>query len=191
VAVLVVPGVLFILLAVPRGTAVPVGALLGGALAALVFYPLLGWVFTAIACLIYNFAARWAGGIEVQVERVQAAGYPPAGYPPVGYPPAGYPHQASYGRPYGQVSGQAPWGSSPGQDQPPPPLRGPNGADAQPSRASLTACSMVSRRPSSSSSCNRRAFDVREQQADGAAGQVGHCRSRLAPPPSRSDTMPG
>ena len=38
----------------------------------LVFIPLiygaLGWVFTAIFCLIYNLASRFVGGIEVEVE---------------------------------------------------------------------------------------------------------------------------
>jgi hypothetical protein len=79
------------------------GALVGGAVAALVFYVVLGWVFTAIACLIYNFVARFAGGIEVEVERVGPGG-PSAGYP--------------YGGPYGQVTGQAPWGSPTGPQPP-------------------------------------------------------------------------
>lgn len=32
-------------------------------------YALAGWIFTALACLIYNLAARITGGIEVEVER--------------------------------------------------------------------------------------------------------------------------
>lgn len=45
-------------------------------LLAVVGYGVLGWVFTAIACLLYNLVAGWTGGIEVQVERVDAP--PPA-----------------------------------------------------------------------------------------------------------------
>lgn len=36
-----------------------------------VFYGILGWITTAVACLLYNFAAGFLGGIEVQVESVQ------------------------------------------------------------------------------------------------------------------------
>jgi hypothetical protein len=42
------------------------GLLLVGLLAALI-YGIVGWVLTAIVCLIYNLVARWTGGIEVQV----------------------------------------------------------------------------------------------------------------------------
>jgi hypothetical protein len=34
------------------------------------FYAAVGWVFTALACLLYNLAARWVGGIEVAVQVV-------------------------------------------------------------------------------------------------------------------------
>jgi hypothetical protein len=51
------------------------GVLVLGLLAAAV-YGVLGWVFTAIACALYNLAAGWVGGIEVQVEPV--APPPPA-----------------------------------------------------------------------------------------------------------------
>ncbi len=44
-------------------------------LIAIVGYGLLGWIFTAIACAIYNLAARWVGGIEVQL--VDVAPPPP------------------------------------------------------------------------------------------------------------------
>ena len=40
------------------------------ALIAAILYGILGWIFTAIACAIYNLAARFTGGIEVQVDRV-------------------------------------------------------------------------------------------------------------------------
>lgn len=54
-----------------------VAALLGAVLVAL-FYGLIGWVFTAIACVVYNIAAGWVGGIEIQVEPVAPPQPPPA-----------------------------------------------------------------------------------------------------------------
>ena len=33
-----------------------------------VLYGLLGLVFTAIGCLVYNAVAGWVGGIEIEVE---------------------------------------------------------------------------------------------------------------------------
>jgi prepilin signal peptidase PulO-like enzyme (type II secretory pathway) len=42
------------------------GLLLIGLLAA-VLYGIVGWVLTAIVCLLYNLVARWTGGIEVEV----------------------------------------------------------------------------------------------------------------------------
>ncbi len=69
-----------------------IGTLVLGLLAAVV-YGAMGWVFTALACLLYNLAARWVGGIEVQVDRVVP---PPTVVPawtttatPPGTPPAG------------------------------------------------------------------------------------------------------
>jgi hypothetical protein len=53
----------------------------------LLFIPLIyagiGWIFTAIFCLIYNLASRFTGGIEVEVEggptpAAAAMPYPPA-----------------------------------------------------------------------------------------------------------------
>ena len=40
-------------------------------------YAVFGWIFTAIACLIYNFIAGFTGGIEFQLEVVP----PPAAVP--------------------------------------------------------------------------------------------------------------
>jgi hypothetical protein len=57
------------------------------AVVAILGYGLLGWVFTAIACLIYNLAARWVGGIEVQVEAATPPPPPPAWMAPT-TPPA-------------------------------------------------------------------------------------------------------
>ncbi|HMG16861.1 MAG TPA: hypothetical protein VK590_15500 [Saprospiraceae bacterium] len=31
-------------------------------------YGILGFILTAIACLIYNLIAKWTGGIEVEIE---------------------------------------------------------------------------------------------------------------------------
>ena len=33
-------------------------------------YGAMGWVFTALACLLYNLAAGWVGGIELQLDTV-------------------------------------------------------------------------------------------------------------------------
>lgn len=114
-AIIVIPFVLFMLLAgAPRGLpAYAVGAALGGALAALLIYPILGWIATAIACLIYNFVARWAGGIEVHVERVAPPGYASGqrGYGPAYGQPSAWPSS--------QPPGQTPW--SPAQQQQAPP----------------------------------------------------------------------
>jgi hypothetical protein len=67
-----------------------VGVLILGLLAAL-FYGVFGWVFTAIACLLYNLVAGWVGGIEVQVEAVAPVGQPPA-TAPTGQPPTATPN---------------------------------------------------------------------------------------------------
>ena len=53
-------------------------------------YGALGWVFTAIACLIYNLAAWVTGGIEFEAVPV-AAQAPPAYVPPPAAPPSGTP----------------------------------------------------------------------------------------------------
>lgn len=67
------------------------GGVVGGIVFALVlifFYGLLGWIFTAIACLIYNLVAGWIGGIEVQVEPVAPPLPPPSWMPPASPPTA-------------------------------------------------------------------------------------------------------
>ena len=77
------------------------GLVAGGivfAVLAVLFYGLLGWVFTAIACAIYNVVAGWVGGIEVEVDRPESPAPPPAwmttttsaspAAPPSGSPPA-------------------------------------------------------------------------------------------------------
>jgi hypothetical protein len=75
------------------GNAAGIGVLVLGLLLA-VFYGILGWIFTAVACLIYNFAARIVGGIEIQLEAVEPPPPPvvwggsPAGTPSPPVPPA-------------------------------------------------------------------------------------------------------
>jgi hypothetical protein len=46
-----------------------VALLVFGFVAAL-FYAVIGWIFTALACAVYNLAARWIGGIELEIEPV-------------------------------------------------------------------------------------------------------------------------
>lgn len=79
IVVVFVPLALIVALVAPNsglvGNAGAIAVLVVGLLAA-VFYAILGWISTAIACLLYNFAARTIGGIEVQVEAVQPP--PPA-----------------------------------------------------------------------------------------------------------------
>lgn len=74
IVVVFVPLAVIVALVAPNsglvGNAGAVAVLFVGLLAA-VFYGIIGWISTAIACLLYNFAARTIGGIEVQVEAVQ------------------------------------------------------------------------------------------------------------------------
>jgi hypothetical protein len=42
-----------------------------------VIYGLLGFVFTAIACALYNVAAKWVGGIEIDMGPLTARDQPP------------------------------------------------------------------------------------------------------------------
>lgn len=37
-----------------------------------IFYGMLGFVITAVGCLIYNLIARWTGGIELEVETMDS-----------------------------------------------------------------------------------------------------------------------
>lgn len=38
-----------------------------------IFYGIIGFITTAIGCLIYNFIAGWTGGIELEVETMDPA----------------------------------------------------------------------------------------------------------------------
>jgi len=74
VAFIFVPIAAIVALATPANQSVggfgAVGVLVIGLLAAIV-YGIIGWMFTALACLLYNFAAGMIGGIEIQLEAVQ------------------------------------------------------------------------------------------------------------------------
>ena len=72
VAVFVVPFLLLALVFAPTqgsGAGGIAGILVIG-FVAIFAYGLIGWVATAIAAAVYNLAAGWVGGIEVQVESV-------------------------------------------------------------------------------------------------------------------------
>jgi Transmembrane domain of unknown function (DUF3566) len=89
VAIFVVPFLLLgFLFGATRGSEAQ--QFLGGGLifgvVAILGYGLFGWIFTAIACLIYNLAARWVGGVEVQVEPVAPPPPPPAWMAPTAPP---------------------------------------------------------------------------------------------------------
>jgi hypothetical protein len=86
------------------GNAAGIAVIFIGVLAA-VFYGIVGWIVTAIACALYNFAAGVIGGIEIQLEAVQpppppvvwgtpsapptTPSYPSGSEPPSAVPPAG------------------------------------------------------------------------------------------------------
>lgn len=81
---------LIVLVAVDQpGTAAAGVGILVFAIVGIVSGAIFGWLFTALHLAFVNLAARWVGGIEVDVEPEPTAGYPP-GYPPPGYPPPGY-----------------------------------------------------------------------------------------------------
>lgn len=110
---------------VPDSSRTAIGAGVAGllvfAVIVVLFYAVIGWIFTAIACALYNFVAGFAGGIEIQVEST-TPGAPGGGFSAYGYPaygaPAAYPGQ--YPAP-GQPGGPpAPWA---GGQVPPPPAR--------------------------------------------------------------------
>ncbi len=90
VAIFVVPFVLLALVAAPtQGSSAMggVGGILVIGIVAIFGYGLLGWVFTAIAAAVYNLAARWVGGIEVEIETVA----PPPPLPAWGVTPTSPP----------------------------------------------------------------------------------------------------
>ena len=98
VAIFIVPFAL-LTVAVGRGDSAAaglVGVLVFGLLAALL-YGVIGWIFTAIACAIYNLVAGWVGGIEVQVDQSAPPPAPQLWAPtaPPSVPPPSPPAQPS------------------------------------------------------------------------------------------------
>jgi hypothetical protein len=89
VGVFVVPIALLALLVAPTQSSgfSGAGGILAFAVIAIFGYGLLGWVFTAVAAAIYNLAARWVGGIEVEIETVAPPPPLPAWGTTVGPPP--------------------------------------------------------------------------------------------------------
>jgi len=78
VGVFVAPFALVGLLIAPsQGGAGTAAGIVAFGLLAIFGYGLLGWVFTAVAAAIYNLAARWVGGIEVEIEHVVSPAPPP------------------------------------------------------------------------------------------------------------------
>ena len=115
----------------PFGALGIVGVLLFAVLIA-ALYAVIGWVFTAIACLVYNFVARFAGGIEVDVERFgePAYGSPYGSATAWGPAPASWPSGPSTQAP-GSPPGSAPPPSYPSASYPPPQGYGPQADDAE------------------------------------------------------------
>jgi hypothetical protein len=109
-------------LATQRGGATVVAGILLIGVVLLVVYPIVIWVGTALACLVYNLAARWVGGIEVQVERppqmwTQSPGWMPP-HPQPGWGPG--PSAGSGTAPgAGPGTGQGGWTSPPLQGSAP------------------------------------------------------------------------
>ena len=93
IAIIFVPVAVLVAIASPASTTTATGTRVGaveilvfGLVIALV-YGLVGWIFTAIACALYNLVARMVGGIEIQLEAV--APPPPAPvWGPTSLPPA-------------------------------------------------------------------------------------------------------
>jgi hypothetical protein len=87
IAIFIVPAAIFVAaFGGNNASGGAVGVLVIGLFVAAI-YAVFGWLFTALACLLYNVAAGWVGGIEVQVEAVVPPQGPPAWGPPVSAPP--------------------------------------------------------------------------------------------------------
>ena len=86
IAIFFVPAAI-IVLALGRSTGVAAGGVLIGGVLIAVVYAAFGWIFTAISCAIYNLAARWIGGIEVQLQPVAPPPPVPLWAPSITPPP--------------------------------------------------------------------------------------------------------
>lgn len=110
---------------IPDAPAEVGGIMAGGAVGVLIMtgilslvYFVVGWIGTAIACAIYNFAAGRVGGITVDViVEGQGGGYQGGYQQPVYQQPAPQ-YQQPYAQQYPQQPGQnppaAPWGGPQG-----------------------------------------------------------------------------
>jgi hypothetical protein len=88
-AIIFVPLLLLGVAFVPGDAAAALGGWLAAGVVLLVVYPLIIWVVTALACLVYNLAARLVGGIEVEIERAAPAPLAGQQQPPWPLPPGG------------------------------------------------------------------------------------------------------
>ncbi len=115
IAIFVVP---FTLLFAIAGTSVSsgvgnvsmgLGSIIAFGLVAIVGYGVLAWIFTALACAIYNLVAGWVGGVEIQLDAVaplpgvpawgQSTTPPPPPAPPAAPPPDAAPPSPPATRP--------------------------------------------------------------------------------------------
>ena len=93
IAIFLVPLALLVLAVgtnVQGGTgdvSVGVGGVMAFGLIAIVVYGAATWVFTAVACALYNLVAGWVGGVEILLEPVAPAPPPPV-WGAVAPPPA-------------------------------------------------------------------------------------------------------
>ena len=83
VAVFAIPFFLLVAIAGVSTNGGPTNAVGGGvgllvvAIVAALVYGLIGWIATAILCLLYNFVAGLVGGIELEVDRPGPPALPP------------------------------------------------------------------------------------------------------------------
>jgi hypothetical protein len=103
IAIFVVPLAAIVLIASVAGVSVDgttIEVVFLGGFGGIFAYGLIGWIATAIACVIYNLVAGWIGGIEVRVEPVAPEAPPPAWMapqpptsqqPPTSLPPTSQP----------------------------------------------------------------------------------------------------
>jgi hypothetical protein len=82
IAIFAIPFAILVFAYSPTNSATTALSVLVGGLLAALLYAAIGWIFTAIACVLYNLAAGWTGGIEVQVEPVRPPAAPPNWGPP-------------------------------------------------------------------------------------------------------------
>ena len=73
IGLIFVPFMLLILAAAPSQSGLPAGVGVGFAIFMPFVYGIMGFIGGAIAAALYNLAARWAGGIEFDLEGMTAA----------------------------------------------------------------------------------------------------------------------